>query len=31
MARTCPSIVQRMFDAGFTVLCQDRGLVESMG
>lgn len=26
-----PCVVQRMFDAGFTVLCQDRGLVESAG
>ena len=30
MARTCPSAVQRMLDAGFTVLCQGRGLAESM-
>ena len=29
MARTCPSAVQ-MLDAGFTVLCQGRGLAESM-
>lgn len=26
-----PSVVQRMLDGGFTVLCQDRGLVENLG